>query len=100
MSGLVAIHALLAGLLRVAKSGVLQFGLCIVLHCLRTLAAAAVPRFWLCRPVAAMMSEVTFLASPQPLQAALDNTKFSQLEALLNRSQMYTQFLTEQVRCF
>jgi hypothetical protein len=31
-------------------------------------------------------------------QAALDQAKFSQLEALLNRSQMYTQFLTEQVR--
>jgi hypothetical protein len=28
----------------------------------------------------------------------LDQAKFSQLEALLNRSQMYTQFLTEQVR--
>ena len=30
-------------------------------------------------------------------EAALDKQKFSQLEALLNRSQMYTQFLTEQV---
>lgn len=34
---------------------------------------------------------------PPPQQAALDQAKFSQLEALLNRSQMYTQFLTEQV---
>ncbi len=37
-------------------------------------------------------------ALPMPQQqAALDKDKFSQLEALLNRSQMYTQFLTEQV---
>lgn len=34
----------------------------------------------------------------QTAQEALDVAKFSQLEALLNRSQMYTQFLTEQVR--
>lgn len=32
-----------------------------------------------------------------PQESALDQAKFSQLEALLNRSQMYTQFLTEQV---
>ncbi|KAL4451633.1 hypothetical protein ABPG75_007295 [Micractinium tetrahymenae] len=30
-------------------------------------------------------------------ESALDQAKFSQLEALLNRSQMYTQFLTEQI---
>ena len=35
--------------------------------------------------------------APQPEQAALDAAKFSQLEALLSRSQMYTQFLTEQI---
>ncbi|PRW20842.1 ATP-dependent DNA helicase DDM1 isoform X1 [Chlorella sorokiniana] len=36
-------------------------------------------------------------AADPPADAALDQAKFSQLEALLNRSQMYTQFLTEQI---
>lgn len=43
--------------------------------------------------------EPAWLLLPSSVQAeaALDQGKFSQLEALLNRSQMYTQFLTEQV---
>lgn len=56
------------------------------------------------RPPPRPLSAVSPLPSCMPCPAvqaaqesALDQAKFSQLEALLNRSQMYTQFLTEQV---
>lgn len=36
-------------------------------------------------------------SEPSQAEQALDQAKFNQLEALLNRSQMYTKFLTEQI---
>lgn len=54
---------------------------------------------WLTAPTLRLPTAAALHSSScvQPEESALDQAKFSQLEALLNRSQMYTQFLTEQV---